>query len=145
MKEGAPLFIVSFLVAILAATSSGAAEAGANKKKFDIGKELQEKTFYIQEVDQHKKVKHDYHAYFQKDGLLAIKFSRKHWKYEQWQVDEKGTLCVTTILRRCNKTTMYTSKCGRFVQSSETSYRWYNGDGQHRANFILKGEGDRLP
>ncbi|MBU0681680.1 MAG: hypothetical protein KKD73_09680 [Proteobacteria bacterium] len=115
------------------------------KKKFDIGDELREKTFYIQELNQGKKAGKGYHVYFKDDGTLAIKFSRKHWKYEKWEVDEQGTLCVTTILRKVNKTTMCTSRCGRFVKSSETSYRWYNGDGHHRANFILKGQGDRLP
>ncbi len=150
MKKGAQLFMVFFLVTIFLAPFCGGVAADTNKEKFDIDAELREKTFYIQELDQGKKAGNDYHAYFKNDGVLAIKFSRKHWKYEKWEVDDKGTLCVTTIRRKLNKTTMCTSKlctskCGRFVKSSETTYRWYNGDGKHRANFTLQGKGDRLP
>ncbi|MEN8258892.1 MAG: DUF995 domain-containing protein [Thermodesulfobacteriota bacterium] len=97
------------------------------------------------ELGQSKKAQKDYHAYFKNNGILAIKFSPKHWKYDRWEVDDKGTLCVTTTLRKLKKAAIYSSKCGRFVKSSDTTYRWYNGDGQHRANFSLKGKGERLP
>lgn len=138
MKEGAQFFFVFVLLTL----SCPVVRAAESSETFDVDKELRNNTFYIQELDQCRK---GYHAYFQDDGTLAIKFSPKHWKYERWQVDDRGTLCVTTIARRVGKTTMYTSKCGRFVRNSETSYRWYNGDGQHRATFSFKGKGDRLP
>ena len=138
MKQGTQLL---FLFVLLAISCRGVIAAGG-RETFDVDKELRNNTYYIQELDQGRK---GYHAYFQDDGTLAIKFSPKHWKYERWQVDDKGTLCMTTIARRVGKTTMYTSKCGRFIRSSDTAYRWFNGDGQHRANFILKGNGERLP
>ncbi len=138
MKQGAQLVFLFVLLTI----SGQEVMAAAGREIFDVDKELRNNTYFIQELDQRKK---GYHAFFQDDGTLAIKFSAKHWKYERWEVDDKGTLCLTTVARRVGKTTMYTSKCGRFIRSSDTAYRWYNGDGQHRANFILKGEGYRLP
>ena len=145
MKEGAPLFFVFYFVIIALLAPCGLVAAGQSHKVVDIDNVLRESTFHIQELTKSRKVANDYHAYFQDDGILVIKFSKKHWKYERWKVDDKGTLCMTTIARKVGKTTLYTSKCGRFVRSSDTAFRWYDGDGRYRANFNFKGKGDRLP
>lgn len=145
MKRGVRLYFVFLLLTVFGVSPCMGLEAQSRVKSFDVDNVLRGKTFFIVELVGAKKEQGDYHAYFQDDGIVTIKFSPKHWKYERWEVDDKGTLCMTTIAKKVGKTTLYTSKCGRFLRESATNYRWYNGDGQHRANFSLKGEGDRLP
>lgn len=109
-----------------------------------MAEELSKKTFFVVELARGNKAEKDYYAYFKKDGTLEIKFNPKHSKSGKWEVDKKGNLCITTIRHRQNESINIT-RCGKLVKSSKSAYRWYDDKGRLRANFSLRGKGDRLP
>ncbi len=105
---------------------------------------LRGKTFFIVEHARDNKPKKDYHAYFKKDGVLAIKFSARHSKSGKWTMDNRGVLCITTT-RHKNKTSIQETRCGKLVKKSASTYLWYDGKARQRATFSLRGKGNRLP
>lgn len=143
MNKRTRLFPLIFFVMFWVGTSC-LAEA-ADKKNTDMAEELSNRTFFVTELARGKAAEKEYHSYFKKDGVLAIKFSPRHSKSGKWEVDDKGILCITTIRHKSNKTSFNITKCGKLVKSSARVYRWYDDKGRLRANFTLQGQGNKLP
>ncbi len=143
MNKRTQLFFLIFFVMFWGVNSCLA--GASDKKNADMAEELSDRTFFITEFARGNAAEKDYHGYFKKDGVLAIKFSPKHSKSGKWEVDDKGILCITTIRHKSNKTSINITQCGKLVKSSARAYRWYDDKGQQRANFTLQGKGDRLP
>ncbi len=141
MKKCTQLLFLIFYVMFLV---EGPCWAASDKKKVDMADELKGKTFVVVELARGHAAEKDYYAYFKKDGELAIKFNPKHSKSGKWKVDKKGVLCITADRHKKNKSISQT-RCGKLVKKSKSTYRWYDDKGELRANFSLKGKGDRLP
>jgi hypothetical protein len=142
MKKQTQLFFLICFGMFWVVNSCLAGES--DKEKADMAAEISEKTFFITEVARGHAAQKDYDAYFNKGGILAIKFSPTHSKSGKWKVDDKGILCITTNRNKKGKSISQT-RCGMLVKSSKSAFRWYDDKGELRANFTLKGEGDRLP
>ncbi len=142
MKKWTRLFFLIFCV-MFWAMNSGQAGA-ADKKKEDMASELKEKTFFVVEHARKNKSQQDYHAFFKKDGTLAIKFTPRHSKSGKWKMDDKGNLCITRTVHK-PKTSLQETKCGKFVKKNDSVFYWYDDKSRHRATFTLKGKGNRLP
>jgi hypothetical protein len=144
MKQKTRLFFLFFIMTAFFVSPCLGVAAGIKKKGPDMASWLRGKTFFIVEHARDKKPKKDYHAYFKKDGILAIKFSAKHSKSGKWAMDNKGVLCITTN-RHKKRTTVQETKCGKLVKKNDSAYHWYDAKARQRATFSLKGKGNRLP